>query len=334
VTDCSATGTASWSAGDVSVIIPVKEVTPYAREAVTQVHAQFPDCEIFLVTDHPATEQLPGTTILASWPDTAPGRKRDLAASVATGKILAFLDDDAYPSATWLSSALPHFSADDVAAVGGPGLTPPSNDVRQRASGWILASPLGSGSYTYRFRPGKQRDVEDFPSMNLLVRRADYEAAGGFGSQFWPGEDTELCRKLGTELGKRIVYEPRAVVYHHRRPVFVGHLRQQARYGLHRGYFARRFAGNSRRVAYSVPTLFTIGVVAGPLAAAAHRPLLKLYLAVMGLYGTGVGLTAVWAWRHDRDARVAGLVAGGLVATHVTYGLAYLKGLCSRHLAH
>ena len=331
---CTVTRTGSWTAGDVSVIIPVKEVTAYAREAAAEVHARFPECEILLVTDHPAAEQLAGTTILASWPDTAPGRKRDLAASVATGKILAFLDDDAYPGTSWLSSALPHFDSDDVAAVGGPGVTPPSNDIRQRASGWILASPLGSGGYTYRFRPGKRRDVDDFPSMNLLVRRADYEAAGGFGSQFWPGEDTELCRKLGAELGKRIVYEPGAVVYHHRRPVFAGHLRQQARYGLHRGHFARRFAGNSRRIAYGIPSLFTVGVVAGPLASMAYRPLLKLYLGVLGVYATAVALSTAWVWHHDRDVRVAGLAAGGLVATHVTYGLAYLKGLCSRHLAH
>lgn len=319
---------------DVSVIIPVKEVTAYAREAVAEVHRHFPDCEILLVTDHPTDEQLLGATLVASWPDTAPGQKRDLAASVAAGKILAFLDDDAYPGESWLSSALPHFDSDDVAAVGGPGVTPPSNDRRQRASGWILASTLGSGGYTYRFLPRTGRDVDDFPSMNLLVRRADYEAAGGFGSQYWPGEDTELCRKLVSELGKRIVYEPDAIVYHHRRPVFKGHLRQQARYGLHRGHFARRFAGNSRRIAYSVPSLFTIGVVAGPLVAAMHRPMLKIYLGVLGAYASGIVVTAGWAWRKERDIQVAGLVAGGLVATHLTYGAAYLKGLCSRELSH
>lgn len=319
---------------DVSVIIPVKEVTAYARDAVTEVHRHFPGCEILLVTDHPTDEQIPGVTLLASWPDTAPGRKRDLAASVATGQILAFLDDDAYPGENWLSSALPHFDRDDVAAVGGPGVTPPSNGRRQRASGWILASILGSGGYTYRFLPKQSREVDDFPSMNLLVRRADYEAAGGFGSQYWPGEDTELCRKLVNELGKRIVYEPAAIVYHHRRAVFKGHLRQQARYGLHRGHFARRFAGNSRRIAYSVPSLFTIGVVAGPIVVAVHRPMLKLYLGVLGVYSAGIVTTAGWAWHKERDIRVASLVALGLVATHLTYGAAYLKGLFSRELAH
>ncbi len=252
----------------VSVIIPVKEIGMYAREAVDHVHRRYPDAEILVVPDHPAQEAaLAGVTVVPSWPVTAPGAKRDLAGGLAAGDILAFLDDDAYPDAGWLEAALPHFEDPTVAAVGGPGVTPPSNDHRQRASGWILSSPMGTGWYTYRFRPGKARDVDDFPSMNLLVRKADFEAVGGFKSRYWPGEDSELCRKLG-ELGKRIVYEPRALVYHHRRPVFRGHLVQQARYGLHRGHFARRFSGNSRRIGYAVPALATVGVVAGALVSA------------------------------------------------------------------
>lgn len=318
----------------VSVIIPVKDVNAYAREAVHQVSRQFPECQVLLIPDRDEGVELEGATVVASWPKTSPGEKRDLAVTLATGEVVAFLDDDAYPDASWLASALHHFEDDDVAAVGGPGITPPSNDPRQRASGWVLASFLGSGGCTYRFRPGRRRDVDDFPSMNLLVRRSDFDAAGGFRSGYWPGEDTELCRKIGLGLQKRIVYEPEAVVYHHRRPVFRAHLRQQARYGLHRGHFARRFVGNSRRLSYAMPLLFTLGVFLGPLVALTSTVGLVLYVSALSLYVSALLGTAAWVWHHERHLGVVALTVGGIFATHVVYGLAYLKGLLSRELAH
>lgn len=318
----------------VSVIIPVKEINEYARDAVRHVHKFFPACEILLVPDHDSDEELSGARLISSFPIVAPGGKRDLAARVASGEILAFLDDDAYPSDTWLDSALGHFDDDNVAGVGGPGVTPPSNDSRQRSSGWALASALGSGGSAYRFRSGRRRDVDDFPSMNLLVRKSDFLAVGGFDSPYWPGEDTELCRKLISNLGKRIVYEPDAVVYHHRRPVFVAHLRQQARYGLHRGYFARKFAGNSRRIAYALPTIFTIGIVLGPVFALLSGLGMALYIAVMSLYCGALFATGVWVWWHERDLWVVMLTLAAIFSTHIAYGIAYIKGLLSPELSH
>lgn len=318
----------------VSVIIPVQKIGDYAREAVQHVHGLYPACEILVVPDRDEGEELPGATVIPSWPVTAPGEKRDLAARLANSEILAFLDDDAYPGEQWLETALVHFEDQDVAAVGGPGITPLCNDRRQRASGCILASLMGGGGSTHRFRPGRARVVDDFPSMNLLVRRSDFETVGGFKSRYWPGEDTEFCRRLIAELGKGIVYEPGAVVYHHRRPVFRAHLRQQARYGLHRGHFARRFSGNSRRLVYAVPALFTIGVVVGPLVAANSRIGMIAYVSALISYSLALVATAGWVWYRERDIILALLTGGGIFATHVVYGVSYMRGLLTPELAH
>jgi hypothetical protein len=317
----------------VTVVIPIKEIGDFVRESVAHLREDFADCEVLVLPDHDDGEKLHGASILPTWPLTVPGDKRDIAAKAAKGTVLAFLDDDAYPSRAWLEAALPHFADATIAAVGGPGVTPPANDRRQRASGWVLASVLGSGPYTYRFRPGRARDVEDYPSMNLLVRRDDFEAVGGFDSIYWPGEDSEFCQKLVAQ-GKRIVYEPRAIVYHHRRALFRPHLRQQGRYGVHRGHFARRFVGNSRRIAYLIPTVFTVWLVSGPVLAVIWSPARILYAASVGSYLVALLATAAWVWRHERDVRVAALTFGGLFATHVTYGLCYVKGLLTPRLAH
>ena len=318
----------------VSIIIPVKEVNDYAREAIRKVHSLFPDHEVLLIPDRDSGEELPGALVIASAPITTPGEKRDFGAQFATGEILAFLDDDAYPTEGWLDSAMKHFYEADVIAVGGPGITPPSDTARQRASGWALASFLGSGNSTYRFRSGKRKDVDDFPSMNFLIRKLDFLSVGGFSSPYWPGEDTELCRKLIATTGKRIVYEPEAVVYHHRRPVFLGHLRQQARYGLHRGYFSRRFSGNSRRLSYAMPALFTVGLVAGFCVSLLSGPALTLYIAVLSVYFAALVGTGCWIFWHERNGWVAVLAMAAIFATHIAYGLAYIKGLFTPELSH
>lgn len=317
----------------VSVIIPVERIGTYVCEAVAHLHRDFPECEVLVVPDHDEGIDLPGATIIPSWPRTVPGDKRDFAAELAAGEILAFLDDDAYPDKGWLRAALPHFRRSEVAAVGGPGVTPPSNDAYQRASGWILASVFGSGRYRYRFLPGKLQEVDDFPSMNLLVRKADFTAVGGFKSRYWPGEDSEFCSRLVAE-GRRIVYEPEAVVYHHRRRVFMSHLRQQARYGLHRGHFFRTLGGNSRPLVYAVPSAFVIGLVGGPVVAAKSRVAQVAYIGSLGAYGGMLVAMGAWVWKNERDLKVVGLSMAGLAATHVAYGAAYLKGLLTPRLDH
>lgn len=50
----------------------------------------------------------------------------------------------------------------------------------------------------------------------MLVRRKDFEALGGFSTDFYYGfEDVSLCLDITRKLGKKIVYCPGAVLTHH-----------------------------------------------------------------------------------------------------------------------
>src|SRR5262249_35855013 len=156
-----------------------------------------------------------------------------------------------------------------------------------------------------RFLPRKQRDVDDYPSMNLLIRKIEFESVGGFDSHFWPGEDTKLCLDLTHKRGKRIVYDPAALVYHHHRALFVPHLRQHGRNAVHRVPSPRVLPQTCLRFSYLVPTLFVAGLVAGGLLSLIWPPVRLLYLAVVGLYGLGLALTAAWIFWRERDLAVA-----------------------------
>ena len=266
--------------------------------------------------------------IVATGP-VRPARKRNMGSLVATGDILVFIDDDAYPREDWLATAAARFTDPAIDALGGPGLTPPEDPPKAHLSGAIFASPLVSGNFRCRyFIEGPLRRVEDFPSCNLFVRKAAFEAVRGFREDFWPGEDTLLCADLQRQ-GYALWYEPRVVVYHHRRPVFGPHLRQVGRYALHRGYFARRIGLNSRRISYMIPALFVLGLIFG-VPICLWLPLLWwAYGSVVGLY---LFLTWADALLEAPSLRMTAPFWLGLVATHLWYGVRFIQGVFSHRM--
>jgi len=330
----------------VTVAIVVESVNDNVRESIKHLLGMdFTDFEILLLLSTPSDESFPQTRFIVR-PDLAgnPALRRDLVITEAEGEILAFLDDDAYPSPSWLDSALPHFDDPRVAAVGGPGVTPPEDDWRRQVSGWVHTSPVGAGSFSFRTKADKARQVDDFPSMNLLVRKSDFALIGGFDSNFWPGEDTKLCLDLTYKINKKIIYEPRALVYHHRRPIFKAHLVQVGRYGLHRGYFARVLPKTSRRVAYFLPSVlvlsFGIGLAAVLLAwvmgikyiLAGLLNIPLIYVSFVSPYFLLLLVNGLWIWKASGSFKAGFWSVPAVGLTHFWYGIQFLRGLLSGKL--
>lgn len=327
----------------VSIVIPVERVEGYIEKAAASLLEQsYSHFEILIFASTPTRKEFRKTRIFVN-PELSgrPAEKRDLALKYAKGEIFAFIDDDVYPSPAWLKEAVRHFEDPTVAAVGGPMLTPPDDSLMEKAGGWVWASWLGSGGAgTYRCLPQKLREVDDYPTANLLVRRSDFVAVGGFDSKFWPGEDTKLCLDLTKKLGKRIIYDPGVLVYHHRRALFVPHLRQIRGYGLHRGHFARILPETSRRLGYFFPSLFTLGLFLGPavvwaLSAISYQLSVLLitgYWLLITSYFLLLLLTGLWVAVKSRDTRLGLLVIPGIFLTHIYYGLMFLRGFLSRDI--
>lgn len=250
-----------------------------------------------------------------------------MALGFARGEIVAFLDDDAFPRADWLKNAVVHFRDPMVAAVGGPAITPATDTLRQKASGAVYASRLVSGNFFYRYIPGKQREVDDYPSCNFLARKSIMQELGGFDTVFWPGEDTKLCLDITKKLGKKIIYDPRVLVWHHRRSLFKNHLRQIANYALHRGYFAKKYPQTSLKIAYFIPTLFLLGLLAGAGLSFVSLPFRIAYFSGLFFYFSLVFISSI-----SKELRLLPWVLSGIIMTHIVYGFYLLKGLCAIRL--
>ena len=312
----------------VSVVIAVSRWNPWLAECLQRCLAlDYPAHEILVLPDDEFPPPDPRIRVIPTGP-VNPGLKRDLGVRASRGEIVAFLDDDAMPTKSWIRNAVRHFAYPSIGAVGGPAPTPADDSWRQQVSGAIYGSWMMGGSKGYRYIPYPARAVQDLPTCNLFVRRSALDAIGGFNTDFWPGEDTVMCSKIVKDLRQRIWYDPDVLVFHHRRPVFKPHLRQLRRYAEHRGYFVKRFPANSLEPAYFVPTALVCVLGAGWLPALVHPSWWWVYAVVVGTYLA----LAFFAGLRSFSIRSVFAVTAGIIASNVTYGVFFIKGLLSARL--
>lgn len=264
-----------------------------------------------------------------------PAEKRNLGIKSAKGELVAFIDDDAYPDVHWLEYAVKYFGDGTIGAVGGPGVTPPKDSFLAKLGGRVYDNVFVSGNYRYRYKAGGvRRDVDDYPSCNLLVRKSVLNSFGGYRTDFWPGEDTLLCKDI-IDSGRRIVYDPWVVVNHHRRALFAAHLRQLGRYAFHRGYFCRKFPSNSLHLSYFMPTAFVAYLFLWAILVMIPQPpvmSVELFCLWQGLISIPMlaYLALVALSTFSFNPFVWLLTFCGVFLTHVTYGIRFLGGLLAR----
>ncbi len=326
----------------VSVIVALLEPNDYLREtfeAISRLKLQ-PAEVIVLPNRKPPAARIKNLELRIKkeggppirWIATArsePSIKRNIGVQKAKSEIVAFLDDDSYPVDGWLERALPHFKDKRVVGVGGPAITPESDDFLKQVSGAVFESFLGGGTARHRYLSlGRTRPTDDWPTVNLLVRKESFTAAGGFDKRYWPGEDTKLCFDL-VKKGGQIVYQPDSIVYHHRRSDLSKHLRQILQYGKHRGHFARLGHQTSLRFGYLLPSLFLlylIGLLILLLVRFPQTPLARL-LTPLGLYGLGLIIDGLITTIRHRHILIGLTTIVMIPLTHISYGLGFILGL-------
>ena len=310
-----------------SIIIPVKSINDYVRETVPYIQRLTGgEWELLIIPNEPEDNEWSDDARITVVPSgrVGPADKRDMGGRIATGDILVFLDDDSYPDSNLLEVAGRYFADNDVIAVGGPAITPPSDNFWQRVSGAVFLSRFTGGAPERYVPVGDTRPMDDWPSVNLMVRREIFLAVGGFDCKYWPGEDTKLCLKL-KKTGKKLLYAPDMIVWHHRRAGLGAHLKQIGAYGLHRGYFARRYPETSFRLKYFAPTAFTLFVLAILFSPWLPGSALKMLIAGWSVYGMALMAGMIETLKFERPSVVmASLLYVPL--THFYYGIQFVRG--------
>jgi len=310
----------------VSIIIPLYKKTPYFFESVGRcLELDYPDFEILIGVDGETKVSYRDKKIKilrSGEKRTGPAEKRDIGIRKAKGEIIAFLDDDSYPEEDWLKKSIEVLKEKKVAAVCGPGSTPPWDSFSQRITGGILSSFFGSGPYAYRFTKKDPRFVDDYPAYNLIVKKEILLNIGGFGTKYYGGEDTALCLKI-INAGEKIYYHPDIVVYHHRRSFPVGYLKQVGNVGLHRGYFVKKYPKTSLRFSYFAPSIL---VLLSPLILLIST-LSKTFM-FLGLFAFCIFYISVFIENLKKNSLMINLILPvAIIINHLAYGTNFIKGL-------
>jgi glycosyltransferase involved in cell wall biosynthesis len=183
-----------------------------------------PPLEVIVVVDHNpellerALSTLAGVRVEQNRHARGLSGARNTGVAVASGDVVAFLDDDAVAAPDWLARLAGPYRDPAVAGVGGaieplwlggrPAGFPPEFD-------WVVGC-------TYRGTPEGPAPVRNLIGANMSLRREVFELVGGFRAGIGrlagvPAgcEETELCIRARQRLPQVLfLFEPRARVAH------------------------------------------------------------------------------------------------------------------------
>jgi len=158
---------------------------------------------------------------------------RNTGLAAATGEIVAYLDDDAYPDPDWLTYLASTFLRTAYAGVGGPNIAPAGDGPIAEC---VARAPGGPVHVLVT-----DREAEHIPGCNMAFRKSCLEAIGGFDPQFrTAGDDVDVCWRL-QERGWKLGFHPAAMVWHHRRNSVRTYWRQQIGYGRAEAMLERKW---------------------------------------------------------------------------------------------
>jgi len=143
---------------------------------------------------------------------------RNTGAELASGDIVAFIDDDAVADEKWVAELVRGYEEQDALAVGG-----------KMVGDWVARKPTflpeefywlvgvthrgfanGSGWVRNTFGSNISFDQDVFLELNGF----DTEIGGRKGDANLQGGETELCARLAAEYGETVWYNPDAMVAH------------------------------------------------------------------------------------------------------------------------
>lgn len=229
----------------------------YPRDSLEVVVVE--DCEPLAELDELRARSFGDLRVLwSSQAHAGPSAARNHGARIASGRLLAFTDDDCRPRPGWLAALVQRQEGKPDRIVGGHTLNAVHRNPFSSASQALVA---------FITDDGRRRKEAFFASNNLVLERATFLKLGGFDDTFplAAGEDRDFCRR-SAEAGLEFVHVPEARVEHDHELTFAGFLRQHFRYGRGAYRFQRALTRRTgETLAQRFDWRFHVGLVLAPL---------------------------------------------------------------------
>ncbi|HUX87895.1 MAG TPA: glycosyltransferase [Chloroflexota bacterium] len=291
-----------------SVIVPARNAARTIGECLLSVLSQSVPRELYeiIVVDDGSTD---ATVRIARshnvrvipQPPLGVAAARNTGARAAKSDILLFVDADCVPALDWIGQMLAPFEDPLVVGAKGAYLTHQED----------LLPRLVQVEYEEKYRRLERFDSIDFiDGYSAAYRRSAFLAAGGFDASLAAAEDVELSFRLA-KSGQRLVFAPKARVFHYHGESLRRYATRKLRYGLWRSLVYARHPDKAQGDSHTPPELRAqiplAGLAVGAAVLGTRWP--KFYRmsgVFLGLFAT---TTAPFAWRARRAGTDAAIAA-------------------------
>ncbi|MCE7057566.1 glycosyltransferase [Algoriphagus sp. AGSA1] len=213
---------------EISVIIPVFNQLVYTFNCLKSLENNIPDTvkvELILVDDCSTddtpiflTQNVSGITYIRNEENKGFLMNCNIAARLANGKYIYFLNNDTQVTADWLNPMLKLMEDEQVGCVGSKLIY--AHGLLQEAGGIIYQDASGA-NYGRNDLPDRPRynyirEVDYCSGASLLLRKSDFEKLELFDQRYIPAyyEDTDLCFAVRNVLKKKVMFHPLSEVIH------------------------------------------------------------------------------------------------------------------------
>lgn len=208
---------------DVSIIIPVFNKVELTRQCLAGIAQHTPNIRYeIVVVDNASGDDTAEylrrqpVRVISNEKNAGFARACNQGGLAARGRTLLFLNNDTVPTPGWLEALLDAARKPEVGVVGAK-LLYADGRIQHAGIGFVDGVP----DHPNRFAPADAPEVNQVRELDmvtgacLMMPKELFIKMGGFDEAYRNGvEDIDLCLRART-AGYKVIYEPKAMLYHH-----------------------------------------------------------------------------------------------------------------------
>ena len=217
----------------ISIVVPAYNAEDTIVKCIESLLSQtYPkDKHEIIVVDNNSKDKT--YKIIQSFPDVIALQQRDKQNSGATrnfgirharGKIIANIDSDCIADENWLINGIRCFEDHTVGGVCGLIKS-------QKPVTWIEKHQDRQKVHDYSNADTEQRTVSLLITGNAFIRKSIFDRVGLFEDSLSGGDDFDISQKILTQTKYKLIFDPKAIVYHRHCTTLASYMEQSYRYG-------------------------------------------------------------------------------------------------------